>query len=149
MNYTKEVLSEPDGSIINKVVALCISFGSAGGKVWRVFWKGTSNQLPRMVGSLSLLGQPKLRSEAGAARDLPPRPVSSPGVCSLSPICAGPSSRVRSPGPAVSEVTTSADFLFLTGKMENLSAWTFSHGPRGSDETTYVKLRNLITYLSQ
>ena len=90
MNYTKEVLSEPDGSIINKVVALCISFGSAGGKVWRVFWKGTSNQLPRMVGSLSLLGQPKLRSEAGAARDLPPRPVSSPG-------CAHSAQSVQAP----------------------------------------------------
>lgn len=40
------------------------AFGSAGGKVWRIFGEGTSNRLPRIVGSLSLRMQPKLRGEA-------------------------------------------------------------------------------------
>lgn len=102
-----------------------------------------------MVGSLSLLGQPKLSSEAGVARDLPPRPVSSPGCAHSAQSVWAPALVSDCQRPAVSEVPTSPDFLFLTGKMDNLSAWTFSHGPRGSDETMYVKLRNLITYLSQ
>ena len=36
------------------------SYEKAGSKVWGIFWEGTSNKLPQMVGSHSLLIQPKL-----------------------------------------------------------------------------------------
>lgn len=46
------------------------------------------------------------------------------------------------------EVTASPDILFVMGRIGNLSVWTFSHRPQGSDETVYLELGDLITYSS-
>lgn len=114
MNYTREVVSAPDGSVTNRAVgSLHHPLKSAGDKVQGTFWEGTSNRLPHMVGSHSLLVQPELRAEVLEARDLfwqPPSQVT--GQC-----------------PAVPGVTTSPDFLSLTYKIENLCPLIFLSGP--------------------
>ena len=72
-----------------------------------------------------------------------------PRVFSLRPSLRGPSSCVR---PPVTSCLRGHHLSRLSiphgqeSRVENVSAWTFSHGPQGSDDTMYMRLRNLITY---